>query len=354
MAGSRSETHSKASALTVFAGALPLDSAFYVERSPIETDCYSAILKPGALIRIKGSRQTGKTSLLLRILHHASQQGYQTVALNLEQPEATVLQDLDRCLHWLCLQSARALQLPDRLTDYWDDLFGSTISCKSYFEEYLLVQTPQPLVLVLDNVDRLFAYADVADEFFGLLRAWHEEAKSRQIWQRLRLVVSHATEVYIPLNIHKSPFNVGLPIELNSLTPDQIQDLARRYGFTWSAQSTEFLINLVGGHPYLVQTTLDYLKQQSSSLEFLLQSAALDSIYQDHLQQQWQTLTQDPALATTFAQVIQSSAAVPLDLTQALKLQSLGLVTLQGAQATPSCQLYARYFADRFNQTSTE
>lgn len=342
----------------MFAGALPLDSAFYIERSPIETDCYHAILKPGTLIRIKGCKQMGKTSLLLRILHQAAQHGYQTVALNLEEIEADI-QDLDRLLQWFCIQITHTLQLPDRLDDYWDSLFGSAISCKSYFEEYLLVQTPQPLVLALDNVDRLFAYPDVADEFFGLLRAWHEEAKSRQVWQRLRLVVAHSTEVYIPLNIHKSPFNVGVPIELNGLTPNQIQELAQRYGLSGSAQITPALTTLVGGYPYLVQLTLHYLKQHdldpgNAPLEQLLQFSSTHPVYQDHLQQQWQTLKQNPSLATAFAQVIQSAAPVKLDLTQALKLQSLGLISLQGSQAKPSCALYARYFGDRLNQQETE
>lgn len=343
----------------MFAGALPLDSAFYIDRSPIETDCYHAILKPGTLIRIKGSKQMGKTSLLLRILHQAAQHGYQTVTLNLEEIDAAILQDLDRLLQWFCIQITHTLQLPDRLDDYWDNLFGSAISCKSYFEEYLLVQTPQPLVLALDNVDRLFTYPDVADEFFGLLRAWHEEAKSRQVWQRLRLMVAHSTEVYIPLNIHKSPFNVGVPIELNGLTPHQIQELAQRYGLTGSVQATAALTILVGGYPYLVQLTLHYLKQHdleldNAPLEQLLQSSNRHPVYQDHLQQQWQILEQNPSLATAFAQVIQSAAPVKLDLTQALKLQSLGLISLQGSQARPSCALYARYFGDRLNQNKMD
>lgn len=343
-------THSKESELAVFAGAMPPDSAFYVNRSSIETDCYNAILKSGALIRIKGARQLGKTSLINRILYQATQQNFQTVVLDLREIEATVLSDLDSFLQWFCTQMSHALGLPDRLADYWDDLFGSTISCKSYFEEYLLVQSPQPLVLALDNVDRLFAYPDVADEFFGLLRAWHEESKSREVWKRLRLVVAHSTEVYIPLNIHKSPFNVGLPIELQGFTSSQIQELAGRYGFVWSNSIAESLTRLTGGHPYLVQITLHYLQQNHCVLTELLQSSVVDQIYHDHLQQQQQHLEQDPILSATFAKLIQSSTPVVLDLTQALKLQSLGLVTLQGSQAMPSCELYTRYFCDRLRQ----
>jgi len=352
---SSAATQSEVSKLTVLIGAMPPDSAFYIERSPVETECYNAILKPGALIRIKGARQLGKTSLVARILVRAMQQGYRTVTLSLREVEVSILQNLDLFLHWFCTQVGHRLQVPDRLSDYWDDLFGSTISCKSYFEEYLLLQTPQPLVLALDDIDRLFAYPEMADEFFGLLRAWHEESKSREVWQRLRLIVTHAAEVYIPLNIHKSPFNVGLPIELNRFTCRQIQDLADRYGYHWSDQLTTALIQQIGGNPYLVQTTLYYLQHSypppsPDALAELLSSDSLNLVYRDHLQQQEQSLSDEPSLAATFIRVVQSAVPVQLELTEALKLQSLGLVTLQGFQATPSCELYRRYFGDRWSQ----
>jgi hypothetical protein len=45
-------------------GSVPLASGLYMERPPIETDCYREILQSGALIRIKAPRQMGKTSLM--------------------------------------------------------------------------------------------------------------------------------------------------------------------------------------------------------------------------------------------------------------------------------------------------
>lgn len=42
-------------------GAVPLDSPFYIERHPIEAQIKEEIKKPGALVRIKAPRETGKT-----------------------------------------------------------------------------------------------------------------------------------------------------------------------------------------------------------------------------------------------------------------------------------------------------
>ncbi len=335
-------------------GQVPLDSAFYVERAAIEATCYKTVLQPGGLIRIKAARRMGKTSLMARILRQANQQGCHTVFLSFQLADKAIFQDLDQFLRWFCANVGLGLQLPNQLDDHWDDLFGSKISCKIYFEQYLLSQISQPLVLALDDVDRLFQYPDLADEFFGLLRAWHEEAKNRDIWKKLRLVVAHSTEVYIPLNVNQSPFNVGLPIELGAFNEAQVQDLAQRYGLEWSVQQAEQLIALIGGYPYLVQVALYHLWHQNSTLNQILQaSTTANGIFGNHLQRQLWNLQQQSDLATAFAQVVAASKPVQLDLVQAFKLQSLGLVHLQGNQAIPGCKLYADYFRDRLREGSS-
>ena len=326
-------------------GQVPLDSCFYVERPPVEANCYKTILQPGALIRLKASRRMGKSSLMVRILNYAVKQGYQTVFLSLHLAPRNVLQDLDKFLQWFSASVGLGMHMPNRLADYWDELFGSKISCKIYFEQYLLAKNPQPLVLVLDDVDRLFQYPDIAHEFFGLLRTWHEQAKNQNIWKQLRLVVGHSTEVYIPLDVNKSPFNVGLPIELKPFTAEQVEDLAGRYGLNWSKEEVEQLMAIVNGQPYLVQLALYSLWQENVPLEKLLQTVTTaTSIFAEHLRRQWWALEQDPELSAAFTQVVQSSKPVELELLQALKLESMGLVRLQGNQAIPSCTLYTKYF----------
>ncbi|MGG6295931.1 AAA-like domain-containing protein [Leptolyngbya sp. AN02str] len=329
-------------------GQVPLGSEFYIERTAIEADCYKTVLQPGGLIRIKAPRRMGKSSLMTRILQQAAHKGCQTVSLSFQLADKAIFKDLDHFLQWFCANVGLGLQIPKRLGDYWDDLFGSKISCKIYFEQYLLPQISQPLVLALDDVDRLFEYPDLADEFFGLLRSWHEEAKNRDIWKQLRLVVAHSTEVYIPLNVNQSPFNVGLPIELKAFTPEQVQTLAKRHGLDWDEAQTQQLMDLVGGYPYLIQLALYHLWHQDVTLEQLLQPEAIATgIYSEHLQRQLWNLQQSPELAVAFSRVASAVTPVELNLVHAFKLQSLGLVQLQGSQAVPGCNLYARYFGDR-------
>jgi hypothetical protein len=220
-----------------------------------------------------------------------------------------------------------------------------------YFEEYVLTKIDCPLVLALDEVDRIFPYPHIAKDFFGLLRNWHEEAKTYSIWKKLRLVVAHSTEVYIPLNINCSPFNVGVPIELPEFTPEQVQDLAQRQELDWDAvgaQGLAPLLAMVGGHPYLVQRALYYLTRQEITFEQLLQTAYTESgIYSDHLRGHLWNLQQHPELATGMKKVVDATNSVQLEPMQSFKLQSLGLVRLDGNNVKPWCNLYARYFGDR-------
>ncbi|GBF84884.1 hypothetical protein AsFPU3_1939 [Aphanothece sacrum FPU3] len=336
-------------------GQVPLKSDFYIERSPIESNCYKTILQPGSLIRLKAPRRMGKSSLMIRIINHGIKNGCHGVYLNLQLADKDLFQDLDKFLQWFCANVSLALQLPNRVSDYWDTIFGSKMSCKFYFEEYILANLKQPLVLGLDDVDRLFRYPDLADDFFALLRAWHEEGKNRELWQKLRLVVVHSSEVYIPLNMNQSPFNVGLPIELPMLSPEQVQDLAKRYQLNWSLEEVTKLMDLVGGNPYLLRLALYHIYRADVTLDQLLTTSPLSPqhIYQEHLQRQLRYVEQDPRLVEALAKVMLGQEPLKLDVVQSIKLQSLGLINLQGTKITFGCLLYQQYFQQYFQSVNS-
>ncbi|HEY9609875.1 AAA-like domain-containing protein [Allocoleopsis sp.] len=336
-------------------GALPLDSAFYVERPPTEQLCYEALSQPGALIRIKAPKQMGKTYLMLRMIDSAIAQGFKTVTLSLQLADADVFTTLSQFLQWFCAVVTRRLELPNRLNDYWDEVFGSNYNCTDYFENYLLTEIDSPLVLALDEVDVVFNYPKIATDFFGMLRTWYQKAryadKSSKNWQKLRLVIVHSTEVYIPLNINQSPFNVGLSIELPEFSPLQVQDLAHQHQLDWGTEEAQRLMSLIGGNPYRVQMALHHITLEDITLEQLLESTtAEEGIYRDYLRRLLWHLQEYPELVTALTRVVMSPTPVKLDPIQAFKLQSMGLVQVQNRQVVPSCNLYRKYFSDQLSQ----
>ena len=329
-------------------GQVPVASGLYIERSTIEQTCYQEILQPRAFIRIFAPRKMGKTSLIARILDYGRSHNYHTVRLSLHCAGTQVFASSDRFLRWFCTNVTKQLGLESRLNDYWEEDMGSLINSTIYFQAYILKEIFNPMVLALDGIDQLFQYPELAGDFFVLLRSWYEETKDTSVWQKLRVVMAHSVEVYIPLPTNRSPFNVGLAIELPTFNQEQVQDLAQRHELQLTKPELEQLMKLTGGFPYLIRLALYQSSRLNIPLKTLLQDATTDrGIYQQHLQYQRWIFQQHPELFDAFGQVL--TAPIQLNREVGFKLKSLGLVHLVENQAIVSCELYREYCRNYFS-----
>ncbi|MBE9034785.1 AAA-like domain-containing protein [aff. Roholtiella sp. LEGE 12411] len=327
-------------------GPISLDSPLYIERPAIEEPVYREVMQPGCVIRIRAPRGMGKSSLVLRLLAFAETQGYRTVNLNCNQIDADYVTDLNKLLRCICWRVATQLGIDPNLNEQWDEEIGCKLSCSLYFQNCLLKQSQSPVVLVLNEVDCLFEHPHIAQEFFALLRSWYEEARQDSNWQKLRLVVVYSTEVYVSLDINRSPFNIGLPIRLPEFTQQQVEDLARRHGLNWySGNEATKLMSLVGGHPALIQIALYHLCCQGMSLEHLVKEAMTNGgIYRYHLWRHWAILQDKPHLAKIYTDIVTAKQSIYLNPIEAYKLDSLGLISFEGDRIKPRCELYRAYF----------
>jgi hypothetical protein len=327
-------------------GSVPLGSPFYLEREGVESVCYEAIAKPGSLTRIKAPKLMGKTSLMVRILAQAESRNYRVVPLDLGMVERSIITNLDKFLRWICLMVGRECQLENRLPALWDtEILGSNDNCTGYFEDYLLPSINGPLVLCLDNVDRIFSCPEVVEDFLGMLRSWHEKGKILEQWRQLRLVMAYSTECYVPLDMNQSPFNAGVPIELKEFDAKQVNNWVWLHGITWTKSQVDALMKMLGGHPTLMGLALYEIGSGKMSLDQLLQSAPTEAgIYSNHLRRHLETLKSSPALWEAFRLVVESPKPVELNSMQIYKLHSMGLVQQNNNQVLPSCQLYREYF----------
>lgn len=321
-------------------------SSFYIKRPPIEDMGMAQIKKPGGFLRIQGTQKMGKSSLLNQLSDYATSEGYKTVFIDLQQADEKVFRDLDTFLRWFCINVTHVLKVPCTIKDYWDEEIGSKTNCTLYFEEYLLNQFDTPIVLAINEVNRLFDYPKIAQDFLPMLRYWYEKAQQTVTFLKLRLVLAYSTEIYIKLSIHQSPFNIGLPLKLSEFTGEQILELAHIYGVRWTNYyEIEQIIAMVGGHPYLINLALYHLTQQTMTLEKLLSTAPTQAgIYSEHLRSIWLKLQECPEVLNAFEQVLLGYETVQLDPHIAYKLDSLGIVNLVNNVATIKCELYRLYF----------
>ena len=327
-------------------GPEPLNSTFYIPRPQIEELAYQEITQPGCFIRIKAPKEMGKSSLMYRVLAHGRTLGYQTINLDMNRVDTSILTNVDKFLRWFCKSVSVQLNLEPKLNDYWDEEVGSKLSCSVYFQAYLLEHLDRPLVLALNEINRIFEYPELAQEFLSLLRSWHESAQQEEAWQKLRLVVVYSTEIYLTLDINQSPCNVGLPLHLPEFTCSQVQELALRHGLDWQqGDQAQQLMAMVGGHPALVRIALYHLCRQEVTLSQLLQQASTEAgIYSAYLRRHLTTLQENPELATALEAVITAQQSIFLEPVLTYKLESQGLVKLNWDGVTISRELHRLYF----------
>jgi len=280
----------------------------------------------------------------------------------LQKIDTADFKNIDRFLRVFCTQISYALNLKPNLDDYWDEDLGSKVNCTLYFQWYLLEAIQRPLVLCINELSLIFEYPQLAQEFLPLLRSWFEEAKQVQAWSKLRLLVVYSTEVYVPMKINQSPFNIGLPLNLPEFNRTQIEHLAELHGLPWDEEKSEKLMAMIGGHPLLIRLALYHLCHYPEvSLEQLLATAARDTgIYREHLRRHLATLQADEQLVTVFQQIItgnyssNQSANYSENVNPILiyKLESLGLIKFVQGELRLRCDLYRIYLGRFLNESN--
>ncbi|WP_414622527.1 AAA-like domain-containing protein [Calothrix sp. CCY 0018] len=332
-------------------GPVSVYSKLYIPRPPIEHSISQEISRPGCIIRIKAPKGMGKTSLKFRTLDYAKTLSYYTVHLDLKLVDTDKFLDLDTFLRWLCSILSKSLDIEPQLDEYWDKEIGSKLSCTLYFEACILEVLNNPFILSFDELNRVFEYPKLAQEFLPLLRSWHEKAQYNPVWYKLRLIMDYSTDIYVPLDINHSPFNIGLPIKLPEFTDSQIEELASRYGLDWQQGQAQKLMEVIGGQPALVNIAFYHLSQEKLTLEELLEQATTErGIYRHHLREKLDDLLANPDLAAAFAEILTAQTSVNLSPTVAYKLESIGLIKLTPDGAIVSRELYRSYFSQNLDE----
>ncbi|MGD1936812.1 MAG: AAA-like domain-containing protein [Cyanophyceae cyanobacterium] len=328
----------------------------YVSHESIERECRSRLMEDGALVRIKAPHQMGKTELAVRLCRFARTQDYDCVVIDFQAVQAQQLAELDRFWRWFCQTIADAVDVKTSLNEYWNtELLGSNSSCEKYLQKAVLRQTDKALVLILENVDRLFAEETlaIAEEVFRLVRAFHEKAKTSKPWRKLRQVLTYSTEPLAKLefaNTNYSPFNVGREVELKSLSAQQVGQLAQQFGVRLEDGAIAQLMMDFGGHPALIQQAFDRLRSEPSlDLNALyLDALCPTSSISSHLRNLERQLNQS-GLKDAIAQVVRASEPVEIPKEDAYGLYRLGLVDWESdrRRVKPRCRLYRdRFRAD--------
>jgi hypothetical protein len=272
-------------------GAIHSESRFYVERQADKT-VDEALAGQEAVVLVFGPRQTGKTSMLARSTAKLRRQGAR-IAVSDFQSLGKAEIERPATLYRALIHSF-ASQLGLEYQPSWNEWVGPNSNLDTQID-ILLGQTAGPVCWAMDEVDRLFG-TDYADDFFGLVRSWHNRRALDPDgpWKRLSLLISYATEAHLFIkDLNQSPFNVGLRVNLKDFTESEVRDLGHRY-CTKVGSHGPTVYDLTRGHPFLTRRAFSYL-HSGGSIESLQQEASNEGgPFGDHLKQMLNAVQKDP------------------------------------------------------------
>ena len=336
-------------------GTVALDDPFYIERDA-DARLKREIVRSGTTITIRGPRQTGKSSLLARGLHHAGQNGAQAVYLDMESVDREYLQTPDLLVRYLADFIVHELSLDAAEVERaWRGTFGPKEKLSALMEDYVLARSAAPIILALDEAD-LLLQTTFSSDFFALMRSWHNRRSYDNRWKKINFVLVISTEPYLLIsNVNQSPFNVGLKLYVQDFDEAQVRELNRRHGSPVAEEEMPQLLQLLNGHPYLTRMALYTLVVEQSRWADLMRVATSDQgPFGEHLRYHLQRLRDQPELKQALKDVIRHNRCE--DDVARIRLLQAGLLQETGDPAKSMrdyrgcacrCDLYRRYFEGR-------
>jgi hypothetical protein len=333
-------------------GAVDPRSRFYIERG---TGFIKEIEKTGngVTIAIKGARQFGKTSLMLRLLEAADKAGKRVALVDLREIDEAYFDSKEKFFYTFCEMIARESGLKTSVKVYWDD--QPTIQSCTEFMAALLEESARPLVLALDEVERVFEKKFQSD-FFGMLRSWHNRRSrfNAPIWKQLDLVLATSTDPHHFIkNSMQSPFNVATAkIVLGEFSREEVVDLNARYSKPLDEKELDRLIELTAGHPYLTHYALySVAARLNLTADLFLPAANARNPFREYVfNNVLKRLQKESGMLKALSTVLMDGRCD--DLNTFLYLEGAGLVRSDGKKVLMRCELYDKFCREFLNVKS--
>ncbi len=127
-------------------GTMRHDSPFYIERK-VDDECWQRLNRTGATtLVIQGARQTGKSSLMNRMLYRAeSERAKETVFIDFQDFQTEHLSNFGKFLTTLCEMISDKLKITNEVKTRWRTGLDK-VSCGRYLADYIVPQLNKPLI----------------------------------------------------------------------------------------------------------------------------------------------------------------------------------------------------------------
>ena len=330
-------------------GTVDADSGFYIERPNVDQVAKQLIVKPRALLTIRGPRQSGKSSLLIRTLFHVQEANQlQHQLIDLQGMSADRLHSADSFARYLANELGDYFDLPAAtVREQWDEERLPLENLTRFIEKKILPRLERPFIFAIEEADRMVA-ADFCTDFFGVVRSWYNKGASAIAWRKFNVILVIALDPSdLIQSAHQSPFNVGRTIYLDDFSLEQIAQLNQLHGDPLPTTHHPDFLALFGGQPYLTRLAFYELVHTPQPWASFAQNAHAETgVFGDHLRHQLHELKRAPVLLHTMRRILQREKTADTEALSALERAGIIREDENGLYRC-RCELYTRYFSKR-------
>ena len=245
-------------------GSLPMEAQTYVVRAA-DRYLYKA-LKQGDFCYVLHPRQMGKSSLMVRMIHHFQQEGYCCVPIDMTRIGSENITP-NQWYKGFAFELARRLRLLSKINfkPWWNEreCLSPVQKLNQFIEEVLLVEVKgedgtcvNSLIIFIDEIDSVLSLGFPVNDFFALIRSCYNQRTLNPEYKRLTFALfGVASPSNLINNIQTTPFNIGKSIQLEGFKEHEAQPLLQ--GLTNKVNNPQTILKKVlawtSGQPFLTQ-----------------------------------------------------------------------------------------------------